>query len=650
MGKMSAAAPLTDKELKVLLEALQGEDSFVFLETTRATSEDRRSLLFAHEVDRLVCGVEDSPFDFLAKASSYLAKGYYLAGWFSYEFGYFLEDKLRSLSAAIEPKFSLAELGVFRRPYIYDHVANSFLGEAWPVANEEPAAADYTLGNIRLNQQHDDYILKINEIKKFIEAGDTYQVNYTLKLLFDFSGSVDALYRTLRRNQSVSYGAYLKRGERRVLSFSPELFFRKKGDTCWVKPMKGTGVRGRNRQEDSLLAGFLRNDIKNRSENVMIVDLLRNDLGRLSRMGSVEVTSLFDVEPYETLYQMTSSIKGELRDGVTLAEIFKAIFPCGSVTGAPKIRTMEIIRQLELESRGIYTGGIGYLSPEGDAVFNVPIRTVVLDGGHGEMGLGSGIVYDSDPEKEWEECKLKGRFLTNPSPVFQLIETLLWLPQAGYWLFDYHLDRLLASAQYFGYPVERHQVIERLAQMSSEVSALSEIGQTGYRVRLLLHKDGQLEVTATACLPPLVKCLPTIDDGPVDDLPRIVLSNQRTDSSSLFLYHKTTCRQLFDRQREQAVQDGFVEVVFCNEKGEVTEGSITNIFARKGDVLYTPPLTSGLLAGVFRQYLLAGCPGSAGNDEEKIKVKESVLTIDDLKNADALYVGNSVRGLVRVSF
>ena len=625
--------PLSDSMLESLLTYLAGKDSFVFLETVRCTSEDHRTLLFLDQVDRLILRQGDSPLSFFRQAESFMNKGYYLAGWFSYEFGYTLEPVLGRGDAS-DPDRILADLGIFRSPHIYDHQTGTFSGAGpWPVTVDDGIDRAYRVGNVRLNETREEYCEKIRRIKGYIEAGDTYQVNYTLKLLFELSGSSESFYRALRRNQSVSFGAYIRSGPRRIMSFSPELFFRKTGDSCVVRPMKGTIRRGRTVGEDHAIASSLRADIKNRSENIMIVDLLRNDLGRLSRMGEVSVRSLFDVEAFETLHQMTSTVEGRLRPGVSLLELFSALFPCGSVTGAPKIRTMEIIRELEQEARGVYTGGIGYISPSGDAVFNVPIRTVVLDGGKGEMGIGSGIVYDSEPDAEWNECRLKGQFLTDLPKDFQLIETMLWRPEKGYWLLDLHVKRLLDSAGYFGFPADEGTLREKLRVTEQEFSSSAK------RVRLLLFRNGDLEMTASSCSLPDENIFP-VTEQEVSELPCCVLSDKRTDAQSAYLFHKTTRRDLYEQERVRWQAKGFFEVLFRNLEGEVTEGSFTNIFVGKGGRLFTPPVSCGLLGGVFRQYLLENHPDM---------IQEKVLTLKDIEDADAVYVGNSVRGLVRVA-
>jgi para-aminobenzoate synthetase/4-amino-4-deoxychorismate lyase len=650
------AYPLSQPVLHSLLTSLESEERFVFLETTKISRENRCSYLFLRPREHLVCRRTDDPDAYLAQAEEWLRRGYYLAGWIGYEFGYLLEPTLASCFAKSYKSSSsgaVAELFVFEQPHIYDHCNQGFSGAGpWPGAGEAGFLSeqqDYGVNNLRLTMAKDAYVDAFARIKAYIAAGDTYQVNYTLKYKFDFSGSPIAFYSTLRRNQRVPYTAFIKSGARRILSFSPELFFRKQGRTITVRPMKGTLERGRTVQEDEALIGLLQDDIKTRSENVMIVDLLRNDLGRLQQLktpGGVTVQSLFDIETFETLHQMTSTIHGNLAPApgtVSVAEMIRALFPCGSVTGAPKIRTMEIINELEHEERGVYTGAIGFFSPGGDAVFNVPIRTVVLDGRQGEMGIGSGIVNDSDLEKEWAECKLKGYFLTRPAPVFQLFETLLWRPERGYWLLDMHLDRLEQSARYFMYPLDRDGV--RAGLQEKEAGFVSS--GLPRRVRFTLGRDGAVDITDTelsvsaapvSSLEIADRHTPAADDSPLS-LPRVVFSDRHTDSEYPYLFHKTTLRRLYDAERTQAVAAGFYEVLFCNEKGQVTEGSITNIFIRKGALLFTPPVECGLLAGVFRQYFMTANP---------LLVHEKILTRQDLAEADTIFVANSVRGLVEV--
>ena len=629
-------APLSQDQLNNLLAYLAGQDDFVFLETTRITSEDHRSWLFLHPEAHLRCRVGDDPGRFLQQAQERLDQGFYLAGGLAYEFGHLLEPALRQ---DLPEDLVLADFGVYRTPHIYDHLQGDFTGTAgpWPVCKSAPANSQpgYSTDNLRLSEDQARYLVNIARIKQYIESGDTYQVNYTLKYLFDFQGSANALYQTLRRNQSVSYAAFIRQGGKQILSMSPELFFSKHGDHCTVRPMKGTVGRGLTSVEDEQAAAFLARDPKNRSENIMIVDLLRNDLGRLSKPGKVRTPTLFSVEAYETVYQMTSTVEGDLRPGVNLEELFRAVFPCGSVTGAPKIRTMQIIRELEARPRGIYTGGIGFLTPQGDGIFNVPIRTVLLDGSQGEMGIGSGVVYDSDPEKEWEECKLKGRFLSSPRPIYQLIETMLWQQGDGYWLLDLHLQRMLRSAAHLGFSVDLEQIENDL---TTTAATFDEQGATARRVRLLLDKDGTTTISSTECDQPTLSRPPEVFPA-AKNLATVHLSDQAIDRHTPYLYHKTTLRELYDLEREKARANGYLEVIFKNRDGQLTEGSFTNLFVQKGRTLFTPPLSCGLLGGVLRQLLLTAHPN---------RVREKVICPKDLAEMDGLYVGNSVRGLIPV--
>lgn len=623
---MTLPRPFSHSQITALLAGLK--DDFVLLETAKVTDDNERSLLFHKAVDRLQCTGDISPLDFLNKCQETLKRGFYLAGWFGYEFGLGLEP---SLSHLAPPKdIILADLGVYQSPCVYDHRLARWDQGDIPTGTFQQS--DGKIDTIRLSLAQEGYEKIIARIKSYIEAGDTYQVNYTLKLLFDFYGSADDLYLQLRRNQMVSYGAYLRHNKQCIMSFSPELFFRKEKNICTVRPMKGTSRRGNSPDEDSELALALHNDEKNRAENVMIVDLLRNDLGRLASMGSVEVTSLFDVETYESLLQMTSTITGNTGEDLPLSQLFKALFPCGSVTGAPKIRTMEIIHELESGPRGVYTGAIGYLAPNGDALFNVPIRTIVLDGQKGEMGIGSGIVADSNAANEWQECRLKADFLNKAPSDFQLIETMLWSPDNGYWLLPLHLERAKASASYFGFPLD-------VDELTAALTAYQDIlGTETCRVRLLIDREGEITISHSPC--PLPKNCALPPSPSLDALPKTYLATERTDSANTFLYHKTTKRQTYDRHWQEAHQAGFFDVIFTNERGEISEGAISNIFLEKGGIFYTPPVSAGILAGVFRKYLLSSYPE---------QVKEKHLTKADLKAPDTtLYLGNSVRGLVQV--
>ena len=627
---------INDKLISGLCQFFRQCDNFVFLDTSMPDSGEDRSLLFVDPEERLVfLGGDEKAF--LDKVQEKLKSGLYVAGWFGYEFGCLFEPGLRKLLCRGEDENAvLADLGVYKSCYSFDHQTGK---TDFPVTDMlDDDEDDFEISGLVTSQTEEEYVAALRKVLDYIAAGDIYQANYTMKLYFDFHGSYESFYRALRRNQSVRYGAYIRNGEQRILSFSPEMFFRKRQEGLVARPMKGTVHRGNTLIEDEGLCKFLRNDLKNQSENVMIVDLLRNDLGRLLyglEKGEVRVDSLFDIETYETLLQMTSTIsaissKQELAS-ISLHQLFKALFPCGSITGAPKIRTMEIIDEVETTRRGVYTGSIGYMTPNGECVFNVPIRTVKLDGGKGEMGVGSGIVHDSDPREEWQECLLKGRFLTHPRHSFQLIETLLWLPQDGYLFFDQHMERLQESAQYFLFTCSVSDIHNQLHGLSERFS------DSACRVRVLLDKDGGCHCSYEQVQGPDCIELPS-SLLPEESLPKVRVSTEKTDSGSCWLYHKTTNRSLYNKEYRASCRDGFFDVLFLNERDKITEGAISNVFILHNGQYITPAVGDGLLAGVMRSRLLQQYPG----------IIQRSLTLDDLQRADAVFCCNSVRGVVQV--
>jgi len=629
----------SETELETILAYLADKEDFVFFDSSRPDQENCRSLLFTEPLARLQHRVGDDAEAFLGELEKWLERGRYLAGWFGYEFGSRLEPRLAGFGGkACRQGELLADLGVYGAPRVFDH--RSSQGQL-PAARTNSLACGWDMRNLRPNVDHQTYLQAIKKLKDYITAGDTYQVNYTLKLLFNWTGSAEALYLDLRHNQTVPYGAYMRAGAERILSFSPELFFRRDSQGLIVRPMKGTSRRGGTPEEDRSLREGLSQDEKNRSENVMIVDLLRNDLARLMHQaggGEVRVNSLFDVETYESLLQMTSTVEARfIADQpsrfLRLHDVFRALFPCGSVTGAPKIRTMEIIAELEKEERGVYTGAIGYLAPGADMVFNVPIRTVVLRGDCGEMGIGSGIIHDSDPEQEWRECLLKGRFLSHCRPRYELLETMLWRRDSGYWLLDEHLARLGRSAGhfYFSFSADRirAELQERAAFFDSDCM----------RVRLCLAKDGSCQISVTPCAPPESLSLPKLAAVLRQDLPMVDFSGKIMEKESAWLRHKTTRRQVYDAELEAGTKRGLFDVLFVNEVGEVTEGSCTNLIVLRNGEYLTPALDCGVLPGVMRAYLMA---------DQRRAVREAVLRVDDVRNAEALFACNSVRGVVQV--
>ncbi len=572
-----------------------------------------------------------------AAIESAVAVGLTAAGFFSYECGICFEPKSEMRPPAEGQP--LAWFGIYQRGFRFDRETGEFLEgapEGWTSLRAAAETAFECVLEPNLEAEfalaEGEYSERIAAIHARIRAGDVYQLNFTAPWRVRTAASAAALYARLRARQPVAFGAFLHwREGRRILSFSPELFFRVDDEggarRITARPMKGTSRRGRTTREDRDLAEWLRNDPKNRSENVMIVDLVRNDLGRVARTGSVRAEKLFAVERYPTLWQMTSTVTAELRADVGFAAIFRALFPCGSVTGAPKVRAMQLIAGLEDGPRGAYTGAIGFFSPS-QTVFNVAIRTLELEsereGCRGTMGAGSGIIIDSIAAEEYRECLLKAEFLTRPSgrlpERFSLIETMLW--KDGFPLLELHLDRLQDSAAYFGFPCDRATV---KAALESHARAFAQ--GAARKVRLLLDDLGQWRISDEE----------SEDSGASQRPARVRLAREHTDSADPMLFHKTTHRPLYAPAFAEATRDGFDEVLFLNQRSEITEGAISNVFVEKEGRWLTPPVGCGLLGGVYRRHLLETHP----NFEER------VLHVEDLRRADAVYLCNSVRGLRR---
>jgi len=453
----------------------------------------------------------------------------------------------------------------------------------------------------------------IGRIKEHIARGDTYQVNYSYRMSAAFSGDPWLYFVQLARAQNAQYAAFVNTERFSICSASPELFFTLDGQTLTSRPMKGTAARGMTFDEDVGQAEWLRRSEKNRAENVMIVDMVRNDIGRIARVGSVRAPHLFTIEKYPTVWQMTSTVTGETDAG--LCEILEALFPCASITGAPKPRTMQIIAELETTPRRIYTGSIGFVSPEREAQFNVAIRTVLVDKAErrAEYGVGGGILWDSTDAAEFEECQTKARVLTHRMPEFSLLETILWTPDEGYFLLRYHLKRLGQSAQYFDFPVDVRAVQDELLSLTSSFQ------ETAYKVRLLAAKDGSAEYHPE----PLRHTAPA-------RRPRVCLAPSPVDVSNPFLYHKTTNRRVYDRAL--AARPEYDDVLLWNERGEITESCIANVVIDLNGELFTPPVRCGLLGGAFRAYLL-----------DRGEIQERVIPVEEIERSSHVYLVNSVR-------
>lgn len=520
----------------------------------------------------------------------------------SYELGYAIEPRLRPL---LPPGHGALVTG-----WVFEH--GEWLDEAACEAWLASQAGDDPGGTSRMQPalREADYLQQVARIRHYIAAGDCYQVNLTFPLDGEAFGNPARLYQALRAAQPVGYGAFIAHAGGAILSRSPELFLEREGARLASRPMKGTAPR---HTDPAALAA----SEKDRAENVMIVDLIRNDMGRLAPPGGVRVEDLCRIEAYPTVWQMTSRVVAEPVDA-SLAEIFRALFPCGSITGAPKIRAMEIIRELEARPRGIYCGALGWLRPGGDFRFSVPIRSLFIDPtGKARLDVGSGIVIDSRAESEWAECHLKSRFLTNLPKGLRLIETLRFEPGVGYPFLAEHLERLSASAAAFGFPFDPAAFRAGLAQIDASEPR---------RIRVTLGQAGDLGFEDAS-----------LAAGAPGDAPTVVISPTRVHSHDLLLRHKTTARALYDAELARVMAAGHFDALFVNERDELTEGARTNLFIERNGLLLTPPVSAGLLDGVLRRRLL-----------REGKAREAALRLEDLMQADAVFVGNGLRGLVRV--
>ncbi|MGM0381450.1 MAG: aminodeoxychorismate synthase component I, partial [bacterium] len=476
-----------------------------------------------------------------------------------------------------------------------------------PPAIEPEAEIDY-----------DRYRRGFQRIKEQIKAGNTYQVNYTFKIKFQTELSNSDLFLRLRRHHPVPFAAFVNTGNYTISSHSPELFLRREDQKILARPMKGTACRGETVADDRENLSYLQNSSKEQAENLMIVDLLRNDLGRIGKVGTVEVPRLFEIERYETLHQMVSTVEAELEIDSPY-EIFRALFPCGSITGAPKRRTMKIIEEVEASPRNIYTGSIGLFKPGGDFCFNIAIRTLLNKRKSSlvRLGTGGGVVVDGEARNEWEEAWLKTKFLSSRQPKFSLVETISYSPGKGMSLLARHLDRLKKSAECFSISLDRKEVrkllVDRLRSCSKPV-----------KVRLLVNRSGQLKIETS--------------DLPLTPAnPRVGIIRRELQSEEVpYLKHKTTFRPTYSELRSRAAEKNYFDYLLVDKGGYLTEGTISNIFIEKNNQLYTPPVERGLLPGIMREVML-----------EKGAV-EADIHREELFEAESVYLTNAVRGKIKV--
>lgn len=585
----------------------QRSEVFALLDDCDSTAERRSSRLYARFLHERSCHDAAQLDEVCASVEADLHDGLHAVVLADYEFG-------RNLQLA-QPGDAALRFLLFRECTLLSRdEANQWLAARDNRLVDQPSVAG--VANIEASVSRDAYEQAIAAVQEALHAGDSYQINYTFRLAFDVFGSIIGLYRRLRERQPVRYGALIALPDGRdVLSCSPELFIQRQGDVLRARPMKGTAPRSADPE-------WLRLDPKNRAENVMIVDLLRNDMSRVAVTGSVQVPRLFSVEPYKSVWQMTSTVEARLLPNTTFADILRALLPCGSITGAPKHKTMQLIDALESTPRGIYTGAIGWLEKSRDFCLSVPIRTLEIQHGRGKMGVGGGIVLDSVAADEFEECQLKARFLTGSDPGFDLFETTFATKEQGIRHWDRHLSRLETSARWCGFPLD-----QTLLQKRVDETCVGFEAKVGYRLRIALGKSGEITVTS-ARLAPLAA--PTID---------VLLASEHgfaaRSADDPLLRHKTTSREEYDRAWREAESLGAFDMLFFNERGELTEGGRSNVFVRLNGRWSTPPLDAGLLPGVMRGVLI-----------EELDAEERTLTREDLDHAEALIICNALRGAV----
>jgi para-aminobenzoate synthetase / 4-amino-4-deoxychorismate lyase len=589
----------------------------VLLETAKSSTEDDRSFLFLHPLTELIAWKAQDLEWLMEAIDRHLASGLYVAGYFSYECGESFVGLATEASDQPQANEPLAWLGVFEKPIKFRHRDGALYGGPLPdtVAGEEYNAAELISDGLQISKS--DYCNRIKRVQEYLAAGHSYQVNFTDRIRGRTQSSHQALYETMLRRQPVSFAGYINHATSTILSFSPEMFYCTSQGKITVRPMKGTWPRGVNLDLDRRAEQLLVQDEKNRSEHVTIVDLMRNDVGRICTPGTVEVEKLFSVERYNTLLQMTSTISGSLQDQLSPAQVFRSLFPAGSITGAPKRRTMEIIRELESQPRGIYTGAIGYFAPGGEACFNVAIRTMTLKGSTFRLGVGGGITLDSNEDMEYEECLLKGSFITRERPPFSLLETIRCSSDIP--LLDLHMSRLASSAAYFGIHYNDKALRADLLRIAKDNE--DEVR----KIRVELSEGGEWKISVS----------------PLDDTPwlgRVLLASTSTDSQNVFIHHKTTNRKFYDDHLAAARDAGFDEVLFRNEKDQLTECAISNIFVFMKGRWFTPALSCGVLPGVQRTIQL----------QSSDPVIETELSIQDLQHVERFVVCNALRGVRQV--
>ena len=553
-------------------------------------------LRFESPLDVMVARSCDEVQPLLREVELMVEKGFYAAGFISYEAAPGFDAALKTKPPA---EFPLLCFGLFNAPKQIE-----------PLIAVGTSSSDSGWSN-QLNQ--DEFKDKIARIKNRLRAGHTYQVNFTMQRQKKFCGDPWGLFTGFACD--APYAAFIDLEEYAICSASPELFFDLHEGAIHLRPMKGTAPRGMTLAEDCFHRRSLQTSAKDHAENAMILDMVRNDIGKIADIGSISVEESFKLEKYPTVWQMTSSVSA--RTNASMCNLMQSLFPCASITGAPKVNTMHIIDSLEDQPREIYTGCIGFFSPKGDAQFNVAIRTALIDKNSQSLnyGIGAGIVWDSIAESEYEECQLKAKVINSPISCsnFSLIETILWRESGGYFLLEYHLRRMKDSAEYFDFRFDEAELQEKLGELEQAMDCSDS------KVRILLDRKGELDISASL--------LPA---NMLNKSQGARLAKQPVNSNNPYLHHKTTHREMYERAQAEVPECD--DVILINERGEVTESTIANVVMRNGSDLITPPVTCGLLAGTFRQYLL-----------DKGEVVEGIISREALIASEEIYLVNSVR-------
>ena len=607
----------------------------ILLDDAQSTKTKPCSRLYEHALKSWAIYPQPSQSETIAavdqcrlEINAALAQGEYVVAAFAYELGLYIHRIAhpRDYGVKAHPLIQAWSFNSYESFSKQD--INSFIEHK--IANLEPDSQVAGVANVHFSINEERFTTDIQAIQEYIRSGDTYQINHTFRIKGETYGDPLALYARLRNRQPGRFGAFIENGSNHILSQSPELFIQKQGTTLKAMPMKGTA----SALSDS--AEHLSADAKNQAENVMIVDLLRNDLSRLALPGTVAVPQLFEVARYGDVLQMTSTVQAEIKPGIELHDVLNAVFPCGSVTGAPKKRSMEIIHELEPQDRGYYCGALGWIDPSGDFAFSVPIRTLEIERNNAShtssftLGIGAGITIDSEASQEWDECQIKAAFLSKLPSELGLFETIL-VRQGKAQHQQLHLERLSDSALALGIPHSMTDIIRAIESACENISS-----DTDYRLRLDLDHSGKTsyQISPISPLTNSVKIYWASDILPDP-------GNGTLHSGNVLLRHKVSSRKLYDQAWTLAEGLGGFDALFINEQGFVTEGGRSSIFIKSGDRGLTPPVTAGILPGVMRSIIL---------NDPKWNAHEANLTIDDVRNAKEIMLSNALRGTLPAHF